>query len=33
MEFMYEYLIERNIKKLIFEVEIFILYFNKNGGL
>lgn len=30
---MYEYLIERNTKKLTFEDKTLIPYFNKNGGL
>lgn len=33
MELMYEHLIERNTKKLTFEDETLIPYFNKNGGL
>lgn len=33
MELMYEYLIERNTKKLTFEDETLIPYFNKNDGL
>lgn len=33
MELMYEYLIERNTKKLTFEDETLIPYLNKNRGL